>query len=108
MTLVYQPNPDEPEMTMQELVNEETQPEFHKLLSAAKADDGSWKKFTTHARAEANLKAKTAYVWLMVIEGLCRCHENDPDKQSETMDQIREALANITQDVCTCVERHPQ
>jgi hypothetical protein len=101
-------DPDAPCMTMLELVNEETAPEFNAFIRAAKADDGSFEKFAAHARAEANLKAKTAYVWLTVVEGLLRSHEKHPKDVNETMDQIREALANLTQDVCTCAERFPQ
>jgi hypothetical protein len=106
--LAYQPDPDGPSMTMTELVNEQTAPEFNALLRIAKTDDGSWPKFVARVRAEAKLKAKTAFIWSLIIEGLTADQDDDPQKQAERVDQVREALASITQEVCASAERHRQ
>jgi hypothetical protein len=60
-------------MAMLELVNEQTAPGFNALLRTAKKDDGSWSRFVEHARAEA--KAKTAFIWSLIVEGLTNGHD---------------------------------
>jgi hypothetical protein len=106
--LAYQPDPDGLPMTMHELVNEQTAPEFNALIKIAKDDDGSWPRFVARARAEAKLKAKTAFLWSLIVEGLTDGHDDDPQQQQDRIEQVQEALASMTQEVCTCPERHPQ
>ena len=93
---------------MQELIVEETAVDFNRLVRAAKASAAApddWKAFCEHAKAEARIKAKTAFLWDLIIQNLTG--DINQDTIEKRREQIHEALANMTQHVCTCPERMP-
>ena len=97
------------EMSMHELIEEETAVDFNRLVRAAKASadaPDNWAAFCEHAKAEARIKAKTAFLWDLIIQNLTGDICEDPIEKKREL--IHEALANMTQHVCSYPERHPQ
>ena len=97
------------EMSMHDVIIEQTAVDFNRLIRAAKASAAApddWAAFCEHAKAEARIKAKTAFLWDLIIQNLTGNICQDPIEKKRKL--IHEALANMTQHVCCCPERMPQ